>query len=119
MAGRKGAAREREEQQDEGRYRGGMMGEESPHSEETARKKETKEERKQEITKLREERKKAARTKLCIIDVNVDGIAGVHRLLACLEDGLEAEVVVIQESRCSEAEEKKLESQLSRQGWYL
>ena len=40
-------------------------------------------------------------------------------MLDCLGDGLEAEVVVIQESRCSEKEERRLETKLSRQGWYM
>ena len=80
---------------------------------------ERKEERKREIMELRETRKREARKKLCILDANVDGINGVQRMLECLGNGLEAEVVVIQESRCSEKEERKLESQLSRQGWYM
>ena len=77
------------------------------------------EERRKEIRELREAWKKDARKKLCIIDANVDGINGVQRMLDCLGNGLEAKVVVLQESRCSGNVERKLESKLSRQGWYM
>ena len=116
MAKEERAAREREEQQNSGQYRGGMMSEVMQTSGEEGN---MEEERRKEIRELREARKKEARKKLCIIDANVDGINGVQRMLDCLGNGLEAEVVVIQESRCSGKEERKLESKLSRQGWYM
>ena len=80
---------------------------------------ESEEKRRAEIQELRESRKKEARKKLCIVSANVYGIQGTYRMLNCLGDGLEAEVVVIQESKCSKEEERSLEARLSRQGWYM
>jgi hypothetical protein len=116
MAREKRAAREREEQQNSGQYRGGMMAEET-RTEEGG--KDAEEKRRDEIKELREARKKEARKKLCIITANVYGIRGTQRMLDCLGNGLEAEVVVIQESKCNKEEERNLESRLSRQGWYM
>ena len=89
-------------------------GEQPACSEGNTEKDESEEEREKEILEFRETRKKEARKKLCILDANVYGIGGVQRMLECLGNGLEAEVVVIQESRCSEKEERTLESHLSR-----
>ena len=116
MAKEERAAREREEQQNSWQYRRGMMREGAQTGGE---KEDAEEERRKEIRALWEARKKEARKKLCIIDANVDGINGVQRMLDCLGNGLEVEVVVIQEFRCSRKEERKLESKLSRKGWYM
>lgn len=54
-----------------------------------------------------------------VISINVQRIAGVHRMIELLEERFTAEVVAIQESRCGPKNEAWVEKRLGKIGWYM
>lgn len=92
--------------------RGGMEG-----AEKERKQKETEERSKRKEREMRKKMKEEKRLK--VISINVQGVAGVHRMIELLEEGFTAEVVAIQEARCGPKDEAWVEKRLGRIGWYM
>ena len=86
-------------------------------AEKEKRQKETEERSKRKEKEMRDKMKEEKRLK--VISINVQGVAGVHRMIELLEESFAAEVVAIQEARCGPKDEAWVEKRLGRIGWYM